>query len=176
MFRTIFTAFALLCPIANSTAEPPADLVVRNGKVLTVDAKFTTAEAVAIRDGVIVKVGTDAEIKPLIGDKTRVIDARGKSVIPGLIESHVHAINVGRGEVIGPEQKVSREDALRMMTIDAAYLSFDEKKKGSIEVGKLGDLAVLADDFLTCDEDRITHIKVVATVVGGKVVYEAKAK
>lgn len=65
----------------------------------TVDAKFTTAEAVAIRDGVFVKVGTDAEIKPLIGDKTRVIDARGKTVIPGLIESHVHAIGVGRGEV-----------------------------------------------------------------------------
>ena len=51
------------------------------------------------------------------------------------------------GLVIGPEQKVSREDALRMMTIDAAYLSFDEAKKGSIEVGKLADLAVLDDDL-----------------------------
>ena len=80
------------------------------------------------------------------------------------------------GLVIGPEQKVSREDALRMMTIDAAYLSFDEKKKGSIEVGKLADLAVLADDFLACDEDRIKDITVAATVVGGKVVYEAKGK
>lgn len=79
-----------------------ADLVVRNGKVLTVDAKFTTAEAVAIRDGVFVKVGTDAEIKLLIGEKTRVINACGKSVTPGLIESHVHAIGVGRGEVIDP--------------------------------------------------------------------------
>jgi predicted amidohydrolase YtcJ len=78
------------------------------------------------------------------------------------------------GLVIGPEQKVSREDALRMMTTDAAYLSFDEGKKGSIEVGKLADLAVLADDFLGCDEDRIKDIKVTATVVGGKVVYEAK--
>jgi predicted amidohydrolase YtcJ len=80
------------------------------------------------------------------------------------------------GLVIGPRQKVSREDALRMMTIDAAYLSFDEKKKGSIEVGKLGDLAVLADDFMACDEDHIKDIKVAATVVGGKVVYEAKRK
>lgn len=80
------------------------------------------------------------------------------------------------GLVIGPEQKVSREDVLRMMTIDAAYLSFDEKKKGSIEEGKLADLAVLADDFLTCDEDRSKDIKVVATVIGGKLVFEAKAK
>jgi predicted amidohydrolase YtcJ len=69
---------------------------------------------------------------------------------------------------------VSRADPLRMMTIDAAYLSFDEKKKGSIEVGELADLAVLDDDFLGCDEARIKDIKVAATVVGGKVVYEAK--
>ena len=58
-----------------------------------------------------------------------------------------------------------------MMTIDAAYLSFDETKKGSIEVGKLGDLAILSDDFLTCPR-RIKEIRSVVTVVGGKVVYE----
>jgi hypothetical protein len=78
------------------------------------------------------------------------------------------------GLVIGPEQRVSRADALRMMTINAAYLSFDEKRKGSIEVGKLGDLAILSDDFLTCEADRIKDLRAVATVVGGKVVYEAK--
>jgi predicted amidohydrolase YtcJ len=78
------------------------------------------------------------------------------------------------GQVIGAEQRVSREDALRMMTINAAYLGFDEKRKGSIEVGKLADLAVLTDDFMTCDADHIKDIRVAATVVGGKVVYEAK--
>ena len=101
MSHSLRAAFALFCltagPAALRAAEPPADLVVRNGKVLTVDAKFTTAEAVAVRDGVFVKVGTDADVKPLIGDKTRVIDAGGKSVIPGLIESHVHAVGAGRG-------------------------------------------------------------------------------
>ncbi len=76
------------------------------------------------------------------------------------------------GLVVGPEQKVSREDALRMMTIDAAYQSFDEKKKGSIEVGKLGDFAVLAEDFLTCPAERIKDIQVHTTVVGGKVVFQ----
>ena len=80
------------------------------------------------------------------------------------------------GLVVGPEQRVSREDALRMMTIEAAYLSFDERKKGSIEVGKLADLAILADDLLTCPEDRIKDIQVAVTVVGGRVVYEAKGK
>lgn len=77
------------------------------------------------------------------------------------------------GHVIGPEQAVSREQALRMMTADAAYLSFDEDRKGSIEVGKLGDLAVLSEDFMACPPERIRDIRVVATVLGGKVVYEA---
>jgi hypothetical protein len=77
------------------------------------------------------------------------------------------------GNVIGPEQAVSRAEALRMMTLDAAYLSFDEKKKGSIEVGKLGDLAVLSDDFMACPAERIKDIRVLATVIGGEVVYPA---
>ena len=80
------------------------------------------------------------------------------------------------GQVIGPDQRVSREQALRMTTIDAAYLSFDEKRKGSIEVGKLGDLVLLSDDLLTCDAERIKDIQPLATVVGGKVVYEASLR
>lgn len=78
------------------------------------------------------------------------------------------------GLVIGKEQAVSREDALRMMTVNAAYLSFDEQRKGSIEVGKLGDLAVLSDDFMACVPDRIKEIRVLATVRGGEVVHEQK--
>lgn len=76
------------------------------------------------------------------------------------------------GQVIGADQRVSREEALRMMTIDAAWLSFDEDKKGTIETGKLADLAILTDDFLKCDEERIKDIRSVTTIVGGKVVYE----
>src|SRR5436189_5267950 len=68
------------------------------------------------------------------------------------------------GRVIGPEQRVSREQALRMTTIDAAYLSFDEKRKGSIEVGKFGDLVLLSDDLLMCDVERIKDILALVTV------------
>jgi predicted amidohydrolase YtcJ len=78
------------------------------------------------------------------------------------------------GLVIGPEERISRLDALRMVTIDAAWLSFDETNKGSLEVGKFGDLAILSEDLLTCPEDHIREIRSVATVVGGKVVLEAK--
>ena len=70
------------------------------------------------------------------------------------------------------DQRVPREDALRMMTIDAAWLSFDENNRGSIEVGKLADLAILSDDLLMCDEEQIKDIRAVTTIVGGKVVHE----
>jgi len=78
--------------------------------------------------------------------------------------------------VIGPEQAISREDALRLMTANAAWLSFEETRKGSIEVGKLGDLAVLSDDYLACPPERIKEIRALVTVLGGTVVYEAQGR
>lgn len=80
------------------------------------------------------------------------------------------------GQLIGPEQKVSREEALRMMTIDAAWFSYDENKKGSIEVGKMGDFAILTDDLLTCDEETIKDIRSLLTVVDGEIVYESEER
>ena len=73
-------------------APPPEllvypNLVLVNAKVLTVDPQFTIAEAVAVRDGRILAVGTNAEIRRLVGPETRVIDAAGKSVVPGFIDS-----------------------------------------------------------------------------------------
>jgi predicted amidohydrolase YtcJ len=76
------------------------------------------------------------------------------------------------GNIFGPEQRVTRAQALRMMTSDAAFLSFDEKQRGSIEPGKLADLTILSDDFMACEEEAIRRIKPVATVVGGKIVYQ----
>lgn len=75
------------------------------------------------------------------------------------------------GQVIAPEQQVSREDALRMMTIDAAWQSFDETRKGSIENGKLADLAILSNDYLTVAEEQIKDIYSVLTIVGGEIVH-----
>jgi predicted amidohydrolase YtcJ len=77
------------------------------------------------------------------------------------------------GAVYGADQAVSRKDALKMLTSDAAYLSFDEGKKGTLEVGKLGDIGVLDGDYFTCPDEQIKGIRSVCTVVGGKVVYRA---
>lgn len=76
------------------------------------------------------------------------------------------------GAVVGGDEAISREDALRLMTRDAAYFSFDEESRGSIEVGKLGDLVVLSDDLLTVPDDEIRAIQADITVVGGRVLYE----
>ena len=77
-----------------------------------------------------------------------------------------------RGQVIGPDEAVTREQALRMMTIEAAALTFDEKTRGSLEVGKAGDLAVLSDDVLAAPEARLRRITSEVTVVGGVVAHE----
>ena len=75
------------------------------------------------------------------------------------------------GKVVNPAERITREQALRMWTLNAAYLSFDEKVKGSIEPGKLADLVVLSKDLLTCPEDDIRGIEAEGTMVGGKFVY-----
>ena len=73
--------------------------------------------------------------------------------------------------VLGPEERLTREESLRSHTIDAAFVSGDDARIGSIEVGKLADLAVLSDDILTCSTEQVKEIEVVQTVVGGRTVY-----
>ena len=79
-------AFAL--PVA---AQSP-DTAFVNGKIITLDERSSTAEALAVRDGKIVAVGGSADIRSLAGPATRIIDLGGRTVIPGLIDSHMHAI------------------------------------------------------------------------------------
>ena len=71
-------------------AQTPADLVLLNGAVLTVDRTDAVAQAVAVSGGKITAVGTTAQIKAMAGPKTEVIDLRGRAVTPGLIDTHVH--------------------------------------------------------------------------------------
>jgi len=89
--RALYLPAILLCLAAPAWAQAP-DTVLLNGKVVTLDARSTTQEAIAVRDGRIIAVGTTADIRKLAGPATRVIDARGRTVIPGLIDSHLHAI------------------------------------------------------------------------------------
>ena len=81
-----FAAFAV--PVCAQSPDTP----FVNGKIITLDERSTTAEALAVRDGKIVAVGRSAEIRNLAGPATRIIDLGGRTVIPGLIDSHMHAI------------------------------------------------------------------------------------
>ena len=75
------------------------------------------------------------------------------------------------GKVWGPSQRISVEDALRIYTLNGAYASFDENKKGSIRTGKLADIAVLAQDITSVEPSTIKDIPIVETVIDGKTVY-----
>src|SRR5262249_35960039 len=77
--------------LEGAMAGNPADLVLAGGHAYLVDAARSWAEAVAVADGRIVAVGTDAEVSALIGRPTQVIDLAGRMLLPGFIDSHIHA-------------------------------------------------------------------------------------
>ncbi len=78
------------------------------------------------------------------------------------------------GRIIGADQTITPLQALRATTLDAAHQNFEEKIKGSIEVGKLADFVILSDNPLTVDHQAIKDIQVLKTIVGDKLVYSAK--
>jgi hypothetical protein len=71
-----------------------------------------------------------------------------------------------------PEQKLSRRDAIKMYTINAAYAAFEEDIKGSLTPGKLADITVVSKDILSIPEREIVSTEVLMTIVGGKIVYQ----
>lgn len=97
-FHGHFLAFALFCssfigwqPVEAASNSKPADLIFKNGSVYTVDEKRSWAEAVAVKDGEILYVGNDEGVAAYKGTDTRVIDLKGKMLLPGFIDSHNHA-------------------------------------------------------------------------------------
>ena len=94
------SAMLLVLALAGGVAilpaqQPAPDVILSNGKIITVDERFSIAQAVAIRGDRIVAVGTDAEVAKLASPATRRIDLRGRAVIPGLIDNHMHLTRAG---------------------------------------------------------------------------------
>jgi predicted amidohydrolase YtcJ len=119
-------------------------------------AGYTTPVRAYLDHGLIVAGGTDSPVVPY----------------PPLwaIYHFVTRATISAG-VLGAEQRISRKEALQIATINNAYLTFEEKVKGSIEPGKLADLVVLPEDILTCPDSHLETMRVVMTIVGGRVVY-----
>lgn len=125
------TAFAL--PL--SAAE--ADLILHRGKIATVDERFSLREALAVKDGKLLAVGTSAEVLKLKGPRTEVVDLQGRLVIPGLMDSHVHPAGAAMTEFDHPIPDMeSIEDVL-------AYL------RGRAQVVPEGEWISLSQVFIT---------------------------
>src|SRR5664279_5445566 len=87
-----FLALLCLTLSPNTAFAQTADTVLFNGKILTVDKDFSVQQALAIGHGQVLASGTTAAMKKLAGDKTRMIDLGGRTVIPGLTDGHIHGI------------------------------------------------------------------------------------
>ena len=79
------------------------------------------------------------------------------------------------GKALGPEQRITPFQALRAVTADAAWQYFEEKRKGTLEAGKLADLVILSDDPLAVEPMKIGDIQVLETIKEGETVYVAQA-
>ena len=123
-------------------------------------AKRTPPVETARKMGVVVGAGTDAH---------RVASYNPFTALQWLLDSKT----VGGVVMRGAEEIPSRIDALKFYTLGSAWFSFDEDERGSLDVGKLADLAVLSADYLTVPVEKIGSLESVLTMVGGKVVYSS---
>jgi len=93
----------VLIPASRALGDSPADFVITNASILTVDDHFSRAEALAVRGEYILAVGSNSDVAPNVGAGTRVIDAHGKMVLPGLCDSHTHSYRASVSELNGTQ-------------------------------------------------------------------------
>ena len=113
--RAILLVLALFATAAGAASAQAPDIVLVNGKIVTVDDRFTIAQALAIKGERILKVGTTAEVEALRGPQTRVIDLAGRTVIPGLIDNHAHWVRAAEHDELRFDGVTSRQQALKML-------------------------------------------------------------
>jgi len=113
--RPLLLLLFLIMAAAGARAADPVDTILVGGKIVTVDDRFTISRAVAVKGGRIVAVGTDEEIRGLAAGGTTVIDLKGKTVIPGLIDNHAHWIRAAEHDELRFDGVTSRKEALRLL-------------------------------------------------------------
>lgn len=116
----VLAAAAVLVAAGCAPKKEPADLVLKNGKIATMDAAVPEVEALAVRGSTIVAVGDDGDIAPYIGEATQVIDLEGRLAIPGFIESHGHFTSIGRAKLQLDLTKARSWDEIVAMVEEAA--------------------------------------------------------
>jgi predicted amidohydrolase YtcJ len=119
---------------------------------LAAGLKYAYAWRRLLETGVAIPNGTDAPVEP--ADPWRAL----------------HSAVTGGG--LRPEEKMTREEALKSYTIWPAYAAFEEEVKGSLEPGKTADFTVIDKDIMTCATDEIRNIKATRTVLAGETVFQ----
>jgi hypothetical protein len=105
----------LFCALSGIAAAQTADVVLVNGKIATVDDRFSVVQALAIRDRRVVATGSNEAIRKHAGAATRVIDLKGRTVIPGLIDNHSHWIRAAEHDELRFDGVTSRAQALKLL-------------------------------------------------------------
>jgi predicted amidohydrolase YtcJ len=124
IYRLSFIIFLLVLVIGVTASSqekqtPAAELVLQNGKIITLDKSSPEVEALAVYQGRILAVGTKKEIKPYVAKSTRIIDLQGKYAIPGFIESHGHFLSLGRSKMYLDLTKIKNWDEAVKMVAEA---------------------------------------------------------
>lgn len=109
--------------------------------------------------GAVVTNGTDAPVEDVSALESFYASVTRKRFAPPIMEFF-------------PEQKMTREEAIKSYTLACAYSAFEEKDKGSLEPGKLADIVVLSKDLVNCSDEEILQTQILKTIVGGKVKYQ----
>jgi predicted amidohydrolase YtcJ len=148
---------ASLIGACNGQSVQPADLVLINGKILTVDPNDTVVEAIAVTNGKVAAVGSTGQIRSRVGERTRVIDLCGQTATPGLIDSHVHfseagalfTIDLGDGTVTNIDEVKARVAARVKSVPPGEWVrgeGWDEGKLAERRHITAGDLDAVAPD------------------------------
>jgi len=140
---------------SSASSETNADLILVNGKIITVDAQDSIAQAVAVKDDKIIQVGTNEAIRALIGPNTKTLDLKGKTLTPGLVDSHIHVMYYGRQfgkeylNIRFPEVK-SKADLLRVI-----YQRANQMPKGEWISGNQGFQLQPGETLNRLDLDKV---------------------
>ena len=94
-FPHLFSPASAADPIQTGARSMYPDTILHNGRLTTLDRANPNATAVAIKDGLFMEVGTDTDVMALAGPETKIIDLKGKRVLPGLIDNHTHVVRGG---------------------------------------------------------------------------------
>jgi predicted amidohydrolase YtcJ len=125
-------------------------------------ARRTPPIGTGMRIGVPIGAGTDAH---------RVMSYNPFAALQWMLDGKT----IGGTPMRGPEETPTREEGLRLYTLGSAWFAFDEGRRGSLEVGRLADLAVLSEDYLSVPVEKVGRIESLLTMVGGRVVYAVGA-